>query len=92
MYPGSEHVRAAGPLGATDSDVWVFAAHEGFTIVSKDNDFRQLAFVRGAPPKVIWLSVGNAPTQQIASLLSDAAARVAAFEADVQASLLVLEA
>ncbi len=62
-----------------------------FTIVSKDNDFRQLAFVRGAPPKVIWLSVGNAPTQQIAHLLSGASARIASFDADPQTSLLVLE-
>jgi len=27
--------------------------------------FRQLSFLHGAPPKVIWLSVGNAATEAI---------------------------
>ncbi|MGQ0595384.1 MAG: DUF5615 family PIN-like protein [Gammaproteobacteria bacterium] len=38
-------------------------------MVSKDNDFRQMSFVKGPPPKVIWLSVGNAGTDAIARLL-----------------------
>jgi len=43
--------------GATDAALWEYAKDHGFAIVSKDNDFRQRAFVYGAPPKVIWLSI-----------------------------------
>ena len=45
--------------------IWERAGQEAYAIVSKDNDFRQLSFVHGAPPKVIWLSVGNAGTEAI---------------------------
>lgn len=31
----------------------------GFAIVPKDADFRQLSFLYGSPPKVVWLRVGK---------------------------------
>ncbi|MBI5378661.1 MAG: DUF5615 family PIN-like protein [Nitrospirae bacterium] len=64
-YPGSAHVRALGLRGATDAVIWERARQDAYAIVSKDNDFRQLSFLHGAPPKVIWLSVGNAGTETI---------------------------
>ncbi|MGE3326743.1 MAG: DUF5615 family PIN-like protein [Acidimicrobiia bacterium] len=38
------------------------------SIVSKDSDFRQLAFLYGPPPKVVWLQVANASTTEPESL------------------------
>jgi hypothetical protein len=35
---------------------------------SKDDHFRSLALVRGAPPKVVWLQVGNASTSHAADV------------------------
>ena len=46
----------------------VLSRSEGFTIASKDGDFHQLSLLRGSPPQVIWLRVGNAPTDDIAAL------------------------
>jgi len=60
-------------------------------IVSKDNDFRQLALFHGSPPKVIWLVVGNAGTDAILDVLSDRHSRIEAFIRDPEESLLVLE-
>jgi predicted nuclease of predicted toxin-antitoxin system len=60
------------------------------TIVSKDNDFRQRSFLEGAPPKIIWLSVGNAATAAVADLLRREHLRILAFEAEAESSLLVL--
>ncbi|MHA7838025.1 MAG: DUF5615 family PIN-like protein [bacterium] len=58
VYPESAHVRSVGLTGARDHDIWDFASAEGFTIVSKDDDFRQLSILRGAPPKVMtWHAV-----------------------------------
>ena len=62
LYPGSAHVRDLGLSGASDNRVWEHAKANGFVIVSKDDDFRQRSFLRGAPPKVVWLQVGNAGT------------------------------
>ena len=62
IWPDSSHVESAGLRRATDDAIWTFAQGQEFTIVSKDDDFRSLALVRGAPPKVIWLQVGNAST------------------------------
>ena len=42
---------------------WEYAHKEGFAIVSKDTDFRERSYVEGAPPKVVWLDVGNAGTK-----------------------------
>ncbi len=89
-YPGSSHVRTLGLLGATDRAIWERARLDAYTIVSKDNDFRQLSFVHGAPPKVIWLAVGNAETEAILHFLRSQRVAIQTFEIDTEASLLVL--
>ena len=77
--------------GATDAAIWAYARNNGYTIVSKDNDFRQQAFLHGPPPKVIWLSIGNAGTAAIASLIQSRIETIRIFDADPEHSLLVLE-
>lgn len=89
-YPGSEHVETAGLLAADDLTVWRYAASNNLAIVSKDSDFRHLSLLRGAPPKVIWLRIGNGPTAAAAALLRGRLVDVQAFDADPKASLLVL--
>ena len=42
-----------------DSTIWAYAKAEGFAIVTKDSDFVELSAVRGMPPKIIWLNLGN---------------------------------
>lgn len=71
--------------------MWEYAADRGATLVSKDNDFRQFSFLKGHPPKVIWLSVGNAGTEAIAELLVMHRESVQIFLSDPEASLLVLD-
>jgi predicted nuclease of predicted toxin-antitoxin system len=63
------HVEVILERGASDSIIWEYAKTNDLMILSKDNDFRQRAFVFGPPPKVIWLDVGNARTSEIAALL-----------------------
>lgn len=89
-YPDSIHVRHAGLLGGADASVWRHARDQGFTIVSKDTDFRERSFVEGAPPRIIWLDVGNAGTATIADLLRREHARVVSFLRQTEASLLIL--
>jgi len=89
-FEGSTHARSLGLSGAPDTNIWNYARDNGFAIVSKDDDFRQRSFVNGAPPKIIWLRVGNLGTQAIAELLMREAARVRTFEDEEESTLLIL--
>lgn len=68
-FPGSCHARDVGLTGDDDERIWRLAKDEGFTIVTKDNDFLARALVRGHPPQVVQVCIGNASTRQIANLL-----------------------
>jgi predicted nuclease of predicted toxin-antitoxin system len=92
LFPASAHVRDLGLASATDIQIWEFAKAGGFVIVSKDADFRQLSFVYGGPPKVIWLRLGNVTTSAIALALRSHAAQIAAFDADAVAAMFVVGA
>jgi predicted nuclease of predicted toxin-antitoxin system len=69
-FPGSRYVRDFGLMGDDDERMWALAKTEGLVIVTKDNDFLARALVRGHPPQVIQVCLGNASTQQIADLLA----------------------
>ena len=77
---------------ATDGEIWEYAGEHDLIVVSKDSDFRQLAFLYGPPPKVIWLRVGNAATAQIASALLDHMQRIEVFVDDDDEAMLVIPA
>ncbi len=90
-FPDSQHVDDVGLHGLTDADLWNYAGQHGFILVSKDNDFRQLSFLRGAPPKVIWLHIGNAPTREIEALVLARRNRIKEFFDDTESTLLIVE-
>ncbi|MGH7857159.1 MAG: DUF5615 family PIN-like protein [Candidatus Binatia bacterium] len=90
VYPDSAHVRDFGLEADDDEPVWLHAKAEGFTIVTKDDDFRQRTFLRGSPPKVVWVRLGNCRTAEVEATLRSRAAEVLAFGADPDAALLVL--
>ena len=91
LYPGTTHVRDVSLASAEDAIVWAYAATNGFTIVSKDADFRQRSFVLGHPPKVIWLRRGNCSSLEIEQLLLLHATDLLAFERDPEGSFLVIQ-
>jgi len=90
-FPDSIHVETLNMRGTADATLWEYAKKYGLTIVSKDNDFRQRAFVHGAPPKVIWLSVGNAGTLYVAEFLRTFADRIKSFTNMHGESILMLQ-
>jgi len=89
-FPDCTHIELLGMRGAVDAAVWSYARENGYAIVSKDNDFRQRAFLYGPPPKVVWLPVGNAGTNAIAMLIRARGERLRAFDLDAGESLLIL--
>lgn len=68
-FPDSSQVRLLGLDRATDIEIWDFARREDFSIVTKDADFLELSMLRGSPPKVIWLNIGNVPNALVRSTL-----------------------
>jgi predicted nuclease of predicted toxin-antitoxin system len=59
MFPDSAHVLELGFGQATDEAIYRFAGSNGFTIITKDDDFEFLSQQFGAPPKVVLLKIGN---------------------------------
>ncbi|MBM5813460.1 MAG: hypothetical protein FJ062_01655 [Cyanobacteria bacterium M_DeepCast_100m_m1_067] len=90
QFPGSIHVRDAGLKGQSDEKIWSFAANKGLIITTKDDDFRSLSLLLGAPPKVIWLVVGNTSTAEILCILLANATAITAFIAEPTTALLTL--
>ncbi len=89
-YPQSSHPLFLDLTGSSDTRIWEEACASGFIIVSKDNDFRQRAFLQGPPPKIIWLSVGNAGTTDIENVLRSRVQVVRDFAKNNEQALLVL--
>ncbi len=90
LYPGSSQVDALGLRGAKDIVIWDYAKTNGYVLVFKDNDFRQRSFQYGAPPKVVWLNVGNAGTQPILRLPRESSDEIERFVASADEALLVV--
>jgi predicted nuclease of predicted toxin-antitoxin system len=91
-YPDSVHVVDVELDAATDRDIWEYAGEHDLIVVSKDSDFRQLAFLHGPPPKVVWLRVGNTSTAQIATVLLHYVERIETFVDDDEEAMLVIPA
>lgn len=69
LFPGSSQVAWCGLDTASDAALWNFARTEGFAPVSKDANFLELALLRGFPPKVILLNLGNVSNTRIREVL-----------------------
>lgn len=89
-FPGSTHVTSVGLDAASDRDLWECAAEHGYVLVSRDSDFRQLAFMYGPPPKVVWLRAGNVATSRIVEMILDSIEVIEEFVDSADEALLVI--
>ena len=90
VFPESGDVLTAGLGGAPDVVIWEHAKTGGFVLVAKDEDFQRLSILHGAPPKVIWLRIGNAGTAEVARLLRFRVDQIRLFVDDPEAAFLAL--
>jgi predicted nuclease of predicted toxin-antitoxin system len=82
LFPGSVHVSSEELLQASDIAVWEYAKSFGFSVVTADADFYELAITLGAPPKVVWLKGWDYPTAAAARLIRGQAIRIIEFLED----------
>jgi predicted nuclease of predicted toxin-antitoxin system len=90
VFPGSLHVREIGAGGFPDVAVWQLARERDCLLVTKDEDFHRLSVLRGAPPKVVWLRLGNCGTDDVAAMLRKHAVDVNRFAEQSEATFLEL--
>ncbi|MEO7085158.1 MAG: DUF5615 family PIN-like protein [Gemmatimonadaceae bacterium] len=90
LYLESTHVITLGLGGAGHAAIWVRAAADGFVLVTKDEDFQRLSVLRGAPPKVIWIRLGNCTTPDVSRLLRFRREQIHAFLERADADFLAL--
>ncbi len=69
VFPGSLHVARLAGTGVNDDRVWRLAIEHDCILVTRDEDFNRLSVLRGAPPKVVWLRLGNCTTSTVAEVL-----------------------
>ncbi len=72
QYPELE-AYALSQLGlrdATDKQIFEVALEKGVIVMTKDDDFLQLAHDKGTSPKIIWITCGNTSNQSMRNILS----------------------
>ena len=90
LFPDSRHVQDLSLDQADDTVVWDHARQDGFTLVSKDEDYSHLSLLRGSPPKVLWLLLGNCTTRQVEDAIRARITDILAFETDPTADVLTI--
>ena len=90
IFPDSLHIRLLGHGGAADTTVWDLARQHGCLVVSKYEDFHRLALLRGAPPKFVWIRLGNCTTDDVVQLLRRHHEDIIRFDGQNEATVLEL--
>jgi len=81
LFPGSSHIVDVGLERFTpDVRIWEYAKANGFTIMTADADFIQLARERGHPPKVVRIERCTFRTAEVEALIRRYALRLPEFE------------
>ena len=90
LFDQTAHVTSLGLENASDEEIWNFARDNGYTIVSKEADFHHMSFRYGAPPKTVWIRLGNCSTRQVSACLARNLSTLTAFIDDAESALMVI--
>ena len=72
VFSGAKHLSDLRLDNYTDIAIWEFARANNYCIVTFDFDFIDISTLRGFPPKIILLRMGNTSTEKIISrILTD---------------------
>jgi predicted nuclease of predicted toxin-antitoxin system len=62
-------VRDLGFAGAADSEIFFAARRAEAVVLTKDRDFIRLLERHGAPPRVLWITLGNTSNERLKTVL-----------------------
>jgi len=91
LFPGSSQTALLGLAESEDSAIWELAKREGYAIVTKDADFVELSMMRGYPPKVVLLNMGNVSNAILLARLCAEAKALREFFANTTDGVLEIE-
>lgn len=63
------HVRDLGLRTAEDPEIFEAARAADAVVMTKDRDFVELLYQRGAPPRVLWVRLGNTSNTNLQRVL-----------------------
>jgi len=75
-FPGTSHVTLLGLERATDLEIWAYAKAGDYVVVTKDDDFQAIQGLRGHPPQIIRVRLGNCSNQNVLALLEKYASAI----------------
>lgn len=90
-FPGAKHVSDHRLQGQRDIDIWEFAKAHNLCIVTFDFDFIDLSMLKGFPPKIIWLRLGNTTIEIIVARLESDAKLITDFLASTDTAFLEIK-
>ena len=90
LYPNSNHLFNLSLDTAEDSIVWQYARENNFIVVTKDADFSELISIRGFPPKVVWIRLGNCKTNDVENIIRLHSQEIKQFSLDNNLGILIL--
>jgi predicted nuclease of predicted toxin-antitoxin system len=85
------HVNDVALASRDDTALWDWASTEPTLLVTKDKDFAFLALRKGAPPKVLWLRIGNATVRETWQAIESRLLALQSFLARQDESLLIID-
>lgn len=88
-FPGSRHVFEFG-LEKSDVAVFDYAVEASYLILTKDDDFDDLALLRTPAAKVIRIRLGNCTSVAVRILLITELDRIRQFQEAAEVTLLIL--
>ena len=91
IFPGAKHLSDLRLEGSKDIEIWEFAKNNDYCIVTFDFDFIDLSTLKGSPPKIIWLRLGNSTTEKISSRLQSDAKLITDFLTSDDAAFLEIK-
>lgn len=86
-----KHVSKLGLVNVADTAIWDFAKINGYSIVTFDSDFIDLAVLYSSLPKIIWLKFGNAPNLKVANKIISHREEIHEFLSDDKNEIFFLE-
>ena len=71
IFQDCSQVRLEGLENYSDISIWEYAKQHNFSIVTFDADFYDISTLKGHPPKIIWLRVGNTSTSNLKKTIEE---------------------
>ncbi len=88
LFPGSMQTKQLNLDKSSDIAIWEYAKSNDFCIVTFDSDFIDISVLKGFPPRIIWLRMGNTSTDSIATTMINKQVAIIEFFASTDSAFL----